>query len=137
MSSPSVEQQNLATAHRFLEALERFDPPEAIRPFLDPAIEQHEFPNRLVTRGQKRGLAAMLEGARRAPHVLSAQRYEVRNAVARGDHVALEVVWTGKLAAAFGELTAGSELKAYLAIFLEFRDGRIVAQRNYDCYEPW
>jgi ketosteroid isomerase-like protein len=26
-------------------------------------------------------------------------------------------------------------LRAHLGVFLEFRDGRIVAQRNYDCYE--
>jgi hypothetical protein len=24
-----------------------------------------------------------------------------------------------------------------VAGFLEFRDGRIVRQRNYDCFEPW
>jgi hypothetical protein len=23
------------------------------------------------------------------------------------------------------------------AVFLEFRDGRIARQRNYDCFEPW
>jgi len=26
-------------------------------------------------------------------------------------------------------------LRAHIAAFLEFRDGRIIAQRNYDCYE--
>jgi ketosteroid isomerase-like protein len=28
-------------------------------------------------------------------------------------------------------------MRAHIAAFLEFRDGRIVAQRNYDCYEPF
>ena len=26
---------------------------------------------------------------------------------------------------------------ARFAIFLDFRDGRIVRQRNYDCFDPW
>jgi hypothetical protein len=28
-------------------------------------------------------------------------------------------------------------LRAHFALFLEFRDGRIVRQRNYDCFEAW
>jgi hypothetical protein len=37
-----------------------------------------------------------------------------------------------------GELPVGGELRAHLGIFLEFdAEGRIVSQRNYDCYEPW
>jgi ketosteroid isomerase-like protein len=26
-------------------------------------------------------------------------------------------------------------LRAHIAAFLDFRDGKIIAQRNYDCYE--
>jgi ketosteroid isomerase-like protein len=29
------------------------------------------------------------------------------------------------------------EMRARFAAFIEFRDGRIVRQRNYDCFEPW
>jgi len=28
-------------------------------------------------------------------------------------------------------------MKAFLAVFLDFRDGKIIKQRNYDCYEAW
>jgi ketosteroid isomerase-like protein len=31
-------------------------------------------------------------------------------------------------------LPAGSEMKAFVAMFLTFRDGKIVSLRNYDCY---
>jgi hypothetical protein len=33
-------------------------------------------------------------------------------------------------------LAPGTGMKASIATFLMFRDGRIVAQRNYDCYPP-
>lgn len=32
---------------------------------------------------------------------------------------------------------AGQVLRARFGVFLDFRDGRIVRQRNYDCFDPW
>ncbi|WP_328841277.1 hypothetical protein [Streptomyces europaeiscabiei] len=58
-----------------------------------------------------------------------------QNAVAADAQVALEVTWSGTLAVSLGDLTAGQVLRARIAAFLEFRDGKIIAQRNYDCYE--
>ena len=46
------------------------------------------------------------------------------------------LIWA-PLAIPFGTLTAGSEMRCHSAMFLEFRDGRIVAQRNYDCFDAW
>jgi len=40
------------------------------------------------------------------------------------DRVALEVKWVGTLAAAFGTIPARGQMKAFLAVFLDFRDGR-------------
>ena len=54
-----------------------------------------------------------------------------------GDKVSLEVLWTGVLAISFGSLSAGSEMRAHSAMFFEFNDGKVVNQRNYDCFEPW
>jgi len=28
-------------------------------------------------------------------------------------------------------------MRARFAVFLDFRDGKITRQRNYDCFEPW
>jgi hypothetical protein len=28
-------------------------------------------------------------------------------------------------------------MRGRFAVFMEFRDGRIVRQRNYDCFKPW
>jgi hypothetical protein len=48
-----------------------------------------------------------------------------------------ELEWTGVLAVAFGALPAGAAINADMAMFLTFRDGKIVSQRNYDCYPPF
>jgi hypothetical protein len=47
------------------------------------------------------------------------------------------VLWTGKLAIPFGSLPAGSEMRAHSAMFIQFKVGKIVSQRNYDCFDPW
>ena len=79
----------------------------------------------------------MMEAAERGRKVLTSQTYEIRSAVADGDHVALEVLWTGVLAVQVGSIPAGGKMRAHFAMFLDFRDGKIVSQRNYDCFEPF
>jgi hypothetical protein len=31
----------------------------------------------------------------------------------------------------------GVQMETYFAVFLEFREGTIIKQRNYDCFEGW
>ena len=62
---------------------------------------------------------------------------DVLNAVAIGSQVVLEVRWTGTLTLGFASIPAGGQMHARFAVFLEFRDGKILRQRNYDCFEPW
>lgn len=68
---------------------------------------------------------------------MAAQTYEIVHAVADGDDVALEIEWTGTLSVPLGSLPAGGQMRARFAVFLEFRDGKIARQRNYDCFQPW
>jgi ketosteroid isomerase-like protein len=79
----------------------------------------------------------MLEGARRGQDVLREQRYQVEHAFADGNVVVLEVLWVGTLAIDRGPILAGQELRAHFAVVLELQGGRITAQRNYDCFEPF
>jgi hypothetical protein len=51
--------------------------------------------------------------------------------------VAVELEWSGILAVPVMNLLVGSEMKAFVAMFLTFRDGTIVSQRNYDRYPPF
>ena len=128
---------NVDTAVRYLQALEQGAVGEALAAFFHPEVEQREYPNALYRNGQTRGLQALLEGAERGRKLLSSQRYTVRSTLAQGDSVALEVDWTGTLAVPVAKLPAGATMQASLGVFLTFRDGRILSQRNYDCYEPF
>jgi ketosteroid isomerase-like protein len=126
----------LELARRYLAAVEGGATGDALAAFYAPEVVQEEFPNRLLPQGARRDLAAILKAAARGQQVMAAQRYEVLHAVASGDHAALEFRWVGTLAIPVGSLPAGGEMRARCAVFLEFRDGRIVAQRSYDCFEP-
>ena len=134
--APNSETPNKAFVRRYLQAIEGGATGAALAEFFAPDVVQEEFPNRLVIQGARRDLAAILEAAERGQKVISAQRYEIRNEVAQGNFVALEVLWTGTLAVPFGSLAVGDNMRAHFAVFIELRDGKIVAQRNYDCFDP-
>ena len=68
--------------------------------------------------------------------MITGHRYEVVRAMTDGDRVAVEIVWTGTLKVPYGPRPAGSQMRAHVGAFFELRDGRILRQRNYDCYEP-
>lgn len=133
----TTEEQNLETARAYLAAIEGGATGEALARWFTEDVVQEEFPNRLVPAGARRGLAELLEGAVRGQKVMQAQRYEVLSAIASGERVALEVQWTGTVAIPLGSLPAGGQMRARFGVFLDFRDGRIAAQRNYDCFDPW
>lgn len=98
---------------------------------------QQEFPNRLMPNGAIRDLNALREGRVRGLALLQSESFDVQNVVDGGDTVVLEVIWTGVVKNAAGPFSAGQTLRAHFAVFLEFRDGRIAKQRNYDCFDAW
>lgn len=133
--SYSKEELNTNIAHRYHEAVSQGATGAELARFFTPDVVHRELPNVLFPDGAVRDLAAILEAAESGRKVLSDQRFEVINAVAAGDQVALEVVWSGTLAVPYGALPSGHVLRAHIATFLEIREGRIAGQRNYDCYE--
>lgn len=128
---------NLDTARRYLNAIEAGADPDALANFFALDVTQVEYPNRLVPNGATRDLAALLEGSRRGKQAVSAQRYDIQRAFEIGVTVILEVLWTGILAIPVGSIPVGGEMRAHFAVFIDFRDGKIVRQHNYDCFEPW
>src|SRR5262245_5032101 len=127
----------LELTRRYFAALEGGATGEALAAFYAPDVVQEEFPNRLAPHGARRDLAAILDAASRGQKVMASQRYELLHVVADGDRVAVEFRWSGTLAVPVGSLKAGDEMRGRFASFLEFRDGRIVTQRSYDCFKPW
>ncbi|HUQ98769.1 MAG TPA: nuclear transport factor 2 family protein [Gemmatimonadaceae bacterium] len=128
---------NLAIARRYLEALENGAEGAELAEFFSRDVIQEEFPNRLSPIGAHRNLEAILEAARKGKQTLRAQKFEILNSIVDGDRVALEVFWSGYLAIPVDSLPADSEMRAHFSMWLEFKDGRIFRQHNYDCFDPW
>jgi ketosteroid isomerase-like protein len=123
-------------ARRYFDAIEQGDE-AALDALIDPDILLRELPNRLVPAGAVRDRNAMLEGFRRGKGIVSRQKYVIQSGVAQGDRIALEVAWSATLTVAVGSLKAGDTMRATFAVFLDLRGGRILHQRNYDCFEPF
>lgn len=73
----------------------------------------------------------------RGRSILTGQRFDVQTETADGGRVVLEVIWAGRFTIPIGSVQPGGELRARFAVVLDFRDGRIAAQRNYDCFDPF
>jgi len=134
MGSPNVE-----LAREYLRAVESMGPPENVSRFCGAEMEFHEFPNRIAPLGRVRRRADLQAAYGQAQKLLTSQKYDVRRIVENGDEVAVELEWTGVLAVPIPamKLEAGHEMKAFVAMFLTIRGGKIVSQRNYDCYPPF
>src|SRR3984957_2101760 len=130
---------NVELAREYLRAVESMGPPENVSRFYSNDIEFHEFPNRIVPHGRVRRRPDLQAAYGQAQKLLSSQRYEVRRVVENGDEVAVELEWTGVLAMAVPamDLPAGHEMKAYVAMFLSFRDGKIVGKRTSYFHPPF
>lgn len=126
----------LQLAREYLASIGREDQLGGLRFFADDVV-QVEFPNRLLPNGATRDLAALRDAAERGRKVMTAQRFEVLNAITSGEQVAVEALWTGTLAVPLGNIPAGGQMRAHFAIFLTYRDGKIVRQHNYDCFDPF
>jgi ketosteroid isomerase-like protein len=120
----------------YLKAIEEgsFDP---LLDLFAPDAVLEQLPNRIYPKGIRSGTSAMRNAFEKGRQLLSSQTYEIKNYVVLHDRIAVEVLWRGKLAINFGTLSVGSEMIAYSAMFFEFREGKIISQRNYDCFEPW
>jgi ketosteroid isomerase-like protein len=133
----SQEQANLDLVRRYYAAMQAGPSGGELAAFYAQDAIQEEFPNQFLPRGARRDLAAIREAAERGRHAVSAQTFEIVHAVASGDTVAVEARWSGTLAIAAGPIAAGTVMRARYAQFFELRDGKILWQRNYDCFDPW
>jgi len=128
--------QLIQTVRDFLLALERFDGESAAN-LLHPAAQRIEFPNKLKPAGSTQTVAQMVADVPKAKTILASQRYDVLHLATADDLVVAELTWNGKLNADIGTLQAGDEMIAHCAAAFAFSDGKIVAIRNYDCFEDF
>jgi ketosteroid isomerase-like protein len=131
------ENDNLTAVRQYLQAIASKAPVESIHCFYSPDVVQEEMPNRLKPKGDRRGMAELQRDYERGREILASSQYDIQSAVAEGDTVVIEVIWTGRLAVPVGQLQPGAEMRARCAIFFEFQDGRVVRQRNYDCFDAF
>jgi ketosteroid isomerase-like protein len=129
---------NAAIVRRYIEAVQNFDEAAAFE-LLHPQMQFHELPNRIRPKGGVDDLDAMRAGFRRAAErkLLRAQRYIVGKVIEAEDCVVVEARWEGDLMMPVGKLQPGESLVAHLCMVFRLADGRIIEQRNYDCYEDF
>jgi ketosteroid isomerase-like protein len=128
---------NIARTREYLEAVASMGPAENVAAFYTPDVTIQEFPNRIAPNGRVRKGTDFRAAYEQGRKIMQSQRYDLQRIVEAGDEVAVELEWTGILAVPVMNLPAGSEMKAFVAMFLTFRDGKIASQRNYDCYPPF
>jgi ketosteroid isomerase-like protein len=132
-----VTSSNVSRAHEYLQAVASMGPFENVAGFYSPDVVVQEFPNRIAPQGRIRRAADLRGPYEQGRQILQSQDYRVQRIVAAGDEVAVELEWSGILAVPVMNLPAGTEMKAFVAMFVTFSDGKITSQRNYDCYPPF
>ena len=131
------ERRNLEHAIAWVRAIEGGATGEELSQFVTADVIHEDMPNRVFPNGMRSDLARMREAAERGKALMRRQRYDIVSTIASGNSVAIQLDWTAELAASLGTLKAGDEMRAHVAIFMEFRDGKICRQRDYGCYEPF
>jgi len=132
-----MSSSNFARTHQYLQAVASLGPFENVADFYAPDIVIQEFPNRIAPQGRIRRAAELRAAYEQGCKILQSQIYAAHRILEAGDEIVAELEWTGILAVPVMNLPAGSEMRAFVAMFLTFRNGKIVSQRNYDCYSPF
>ncbi len=127
----------MTIAKNYLKALRQGKTGKDLAIFFHEDVEQVEMPNRLNPNGTTSNLTTLLERAEQGKKILKSQDYQIKNAYVHENTVIMELDWSGVLNVHIGTISAGQTMKAYFAMFIDFKDGKIIHQRNYDCFEPF
>ena len=133
----TTELRNRERAIEWVRAIEAGASGETLASFVTDDMIHEDMPNRVFPNGMRYDLAGMQAGAERGKTLMRRQSYDILSVIASGDSVAMQLDWSAELAVPLGTLKPGDEMRAHVAIFIEFRDGKICRQRDYGCYEPF
>ena len=126
---------NLEIVKEFLKALSEGKSGDELSYFYAKDVIQTEYPNSLSKKITERNFHEILEASIRGKQAISKQKYEIVKSYSVDDVIIIEAIWTGILSIPVGKLAVGDEMKAYFAQFIEFKNGKIIKQRTYDCFE--
>jgi hypothetical protein len=129
--------QNERIVFEFLKTLESRKSAEELERFYHPDVVQIEYPNAVTKHTTIRDIDELKAGADKGQKLFSKEDYEIKKLYSFENTVILEAIWTGTLAISIGNISTGDQVVAYFAQFLEFKEGKIYRQRNYDCFEPF
>ena len=124
-------------ARAYVAAVEGGAVGEELAAFYHPDAIQLEFPNRIVPAGAQRELADILAGAEAGQRLMERQIYDIQTVTEVGDRVILEYTWTGYPRTIVGTVRPGEAITAHICQVIEYEDGLIIRQRNYDCFDPF
>jgi len=127
----------LDIVNRFIHVLENRTNADELLSFYHPDIEQIEFPNTLTKNKTVRNMDELKRASEAGKKVLKSEKYEILNSYILDSTVIIEALWTGIISVSLGKLQPGAEMKAHFAQFYEFKNEKIIKQRNYDCFEPF
>src|SRR5262245_38852338 len=136
MDHSRQEAANLEAIRRLYVAIANGPRADAFSDLYAADVVQEEFPNRLLPHGARRDRAALREAMSKGLALMAHQTFELVNVLATGNSVAVEGRWTGTVAVDAGPFKAGTTIRARFAQVFDFRDGKVVAIRNYDCFDP-
>ncbi|MCW3462552.1 nuclear transport factor 2 family protein [Chitinophaga nivalis] len=129
--------EKLALVYRYFQLLENFSTdPDEFAGIFHPDIIQTAYPNQLSNDIKQRNFDNMLESMTTNKLMLKSQQFSVQKALQTGQTLVVEARWTGEIRVDAGRFRRGQIMKAFICTIIEFRDGKIYRQRNYDCYEP-
>ena len=90
-----------------------------------------ELPIPGISRGRQGNRAFLRETAEGTLSLYLDRHMSIRNLIAQGDQVVLELEWWGTAAAAVGGLSVGAQIHFRVASFFALFDGLIVRQTDY------
>jgi hypothetical protein len=126
---------NVARARQYLKGLECGPSGDELAKFFAPEIVLEIFPGKFFPNGSRDDYLDFCRGRARQK-VMTSQKYEIRNEVASGDKVALEIDWMGTLACLFKPYQKEAKCGPTSLHSSNSRTAKWFPQGNYDCYQP-
>lgn len=123
-------------AKSFLAAISAGAPADIVAGFLAPRFRRDNLPNSLLPERAAREFLALQTRHAGGRKVVATHDFDVTNAVALGDCVAVETIWTGSFAVDLGPLQHVELARGRFAQVFEFEGGRIARLRSHLCSDP-